>query len=469
MSAFSTTSFPSFRKVLLFSAALRVALILYSEWHDARSLVKYTDVDYRVFTDAAWFLSNPGPGAANRAEGPLKELFGVKLDFGNPYTRETYRYTPLLAWLLTPNGWLHPSFGKYIFAACDLLNGWLIYKILLQYVLPKIVEQPKATSNIKPASNASSGTKAGKVNPYVLEKRQSLATIYSAVHLLNPLVFSISTRGSSESILSLFVLATLYAAMKGRWNLAAMFLGLSTHWKIYPLVYGVGTLGAIAAGSSGHARGLCAIVSNLVTRKTIQFTALSAVTFVLLGAGCYAIWGYPFLYESYIYHLRRLDHRHNFSPYFYLTYLTYPSSDTSVVEEPVTLLSQLLHSPLTSFVPQMGLSLGLGLLFGRTKEDLPFAWFLQTVAFVVFNKVCTSQYFLWYLLLLPLLLPRLSMSRWKAMGCIVVWAAAQGLWLSEAYRLEFLGENVYFQLWIRGLIYVVGNCWVLVEIMKAYN
>jgi Mannosyltransferase (PIG-M) len=101
-------------------------------------------------------------------------------------------------------------------------------------------------------------------------------------------------------------------------------------------------------------------------------------------------WGQPFLYESYLYHLQRLDHRHNFSPYFYLTYLTYPSIDLANFE-PLSSWSRILRSPLTSFVPQMGLALELGLLFGRRKEDLAFTWFLQTVVFVVFNKVCTSQ------------------------------------------------------------------------------
>ncbi|TFK30163.1 GPI mannosyltransferase 1 [Coprinopsis marcescibilis] len=452
MFALSTTSFPSFKKVLLFSALLRVGLILYSEWHDARSLVKYTDVDYRVFTDAAWFISNPGPGNANRAQGPLKQFLGYKLDFGNPYTRETYRYTPLLAWLLVPNAWLHPSFGKYVFAACDLINGLLLYKILLGYVLPSTERSSTNTSK----------TGGSKANPYVLERRNALATIYTSVHLLNPLVFSISTRGSSESVLSLFVLLTLYTALKGRWKSAAVLLGLSTHWKIYPLVYGVGTLGAVGGGNK-------LALSNIINTKTIQFGFISALTFGLLGAGCYAIWGYPFLYESYLYHVHRLDHRHNFSPYFYLTYLIYPSTDPTSSPETVTLLSRLLRSPLASFAPQMGLSLGLGLLFGTTKEDLPFTWFLQTVVFVIFNKVCTSQYFLWYLLLLPLLLPRLDMSQWKGIACGAVWAGTQGLWLSEAYNLEFLGENVFFRLWIRGLIYVIGNAWVLVEIMKAYN
>lgn len=102
-------------------------------------------------------------------------------------------------------------------------------------------------------------------------------------------------------------------------------------------------------------------------------------------------WGYPFLYESYLYHLHRLDHRHNFSPYFYQTYLTYPSLESPITLASPSLWSRLLRSPLTSFVPQIGLAVGLGLLFGRKKEDLVFTWFLQTTVFVVFNKVCTSQ------------------------------------------------------------------------------
>ena len=104
-------------------------------------------------------------------------------------------------------------------------------------------------------------------------------------------------------------------------------------------------------------------------------------------------WGYPFLYESYLYHLHRLDHRHNFSPYFYLTYLTYPALNLSTHPhvEPLSLWTRLIHSPLVSFVPQMTLALGTGLAFGRRRQDQVFAWFVQTVVFVLFNKVCTSQ------------------------------------------------------------------------------
>jgi len=75
-------SFFSFRNVLILSTLIRVTLIVYSEWHDARSVVKYTDVDYRVFSDAASFLLHPNPADGNCAQGPLKELFGYALEVG---------------------------------------------------------------------------------------------------------------------------------------------------------------------------------------------------------------------------------------------------------------------------------------------------------------------------------------------------------------------------------------------------
>lgn len=388
--------------------------------------------------------------------------------------------------LLTPNVWLHPSFGKYLFAACDVLNGWLIYRMLAPRPHSREREQEQAYE----------------------------ATIAAALHLLNPLVFSISTRGSAEAVLAALVLGTLYCARGGMWVRAAVGLGLSVHWKIYPVVYAAGVLGVVGRDSSGaggsgvgggetdgEGRGVKGFVRTLVNWRTVRFALISAATFFGLGFGCWLVWGYPFLYETYLYHLHRLDHRHNFSPYFYPTYLTYPSSTPSIPPPPTDgprtcahghdqqdhldhghdhahglplHLDAILRSPLASFLPQMTLALGTGLLFGRRQDDLVFTWFVQTVVFVVFNKVCTSQYFLWYLLLLPLLLPTLRspgspLTARKTALYICVWVGTQALWLAEAYRLEFLGENVFLGLWARGLVYVLGNCYVLVGIMDAYG
>jgi GPI mannosyltransferase 1 subunit M len=64
----------SFRSTLVVSSILRIVLILYSEWHDAHSVVKYTDIDYLVFSDAARFIQQP---SENAAKGPLGRLIGV--------------------------------------------------------------------------------------------------------------------------------------------------------------------------------------------------------------------------------------------------------------------------------------------------------------------------------------------------------------------------------------------------------
>ena len=71
----SLTSHFTFRNVLALSVAIRVGLIIYSEWHDAHSVVKYTDIDYRVFSDAARFLRSPS--ADNVAQGRLGKLLNL--------------------------------------------------------------------------------------------------------------------------------------------------------------------------------------------------------------------------------------------------------------------------------------------------------------------------------------------------------------------------------------------------------
>lgn len=70
-----TTTVPPFKTFLAGAGLLRLGLIIYSEWHDARSVVKYTDIDYRVFADAARFILNPNPSTGNVAQGPLAGYF----------------------------------------------------------------------------------------------------------------------------------------------------------------------------------------------------------------------------------------------------------------------------------------------------------------------------------------------------------------------------------------------------------
>jgi len=45
----------------------------------------------------------------------------------------------------------------------------------------------------------------------------------------------------------------------------------------------------------------------------------------------------------------------------------------------------------------------------------------------------------------------------------------QAIWLSIAYRLEFLGQQVFLVLWFSAAGFLVANSYVLVKVMKAYT
>lgn len=360
----SSTSFFHHPSLVYGSAILlRLILLVYGAWQDAKSAVKYTDIDYMVFTDAARYVA----GGAS------------------PYARDTYRYTPLLAWLLTPTAWSAPGsgtsglffhFGKVLFALSDVLAGWLMSKSL----------------------TSGSGTMDAPT-----------ARKYASVWLLNPMVANISTRGSSEGLLCVLVVALLWAMLRGRVTLAGVLLGLSVHFKIYPFVYGaaivwwldgerersirsgdVGQKSKSRSGASSGARkdeerSVLSLVSTFLTPSRVQLTLTALATFSALNISMYILYGDPFLQHTYLHHLTRIDHRHNFSPYSTLLYLSAAGSSDLQTGETV-------HGSFESlaFIPQLFLSVvAIPLVLG--KKSLPGTMLAQTFAFVTFNKVCTSQ------------------------------------------------------------------------------
>lgn len=93
-------------RILLISGTalfLRIGLIVWGEVQDTYQDVKYTDVDYLVFTDGAKFIWN-----------------GV-----SPFERYTFRYSPLIAELLVPNIFLHHCWGKLLFSLFGQVNPLL--------------------------------------------------------------------------------------------------------------------------------------------------------------------------------------------------------------------------------------------------------------------------------------------------------------------------------------------------------
>ncbi|KAG0497568.1 hypothetical protein HPP92_002001 [Vanilla planifolia] len=389
-------------RMLCFSVILRLLLLLYGEWQDSHMEVRYTDVDYLVFSDAAALVS-----AAR-----------------SPFERSTYRYSPILAFLLVPNSIVHRSWGKLLFSAADLFVGVFIYRILKERCVP--------------------------------EKSRLWCV---AAWLFNPFTFTIGTRGNCEPIVCAVVLWIIICLMNGKVFQAAFWYGLVVHFRIYPIIYALPFVIVLNTKNVGTSRKpilsqwaplqniprerssskvsrasllshniSCAWVSlrTIITKDAVFFGFFSGSVFFTWTALFFHLYGWDFLNEALLYHLTRTDPRHNFSIYFYHIYLRHQQG-FSVLEK------------LASFLPQLMVQLCLVLRFAR---DLPFCLLLQTVAFVSFNKVITAQYFVWFFCLLPLVLPWSRMKiKWKGLLCISIWMGSQVHWLMWAYLLEFK-ENV---------------------------
>jgi phosphatidylinositol glycan class M len=77
---------------------------------------------------------------------------------------------------------------------------------------------------------------------------------------------------------------------------------------------------------------------------------------------------------------------------------------------------------------------------------------------------------MWYLWLLPLVLSALNLSSKRGLAVLVAWIGGQAAWLSMAYRLEFLGEAVFKELWTAGVgffIVNVGVVWILIGQLES--
>ena len=232
------------------SMLLRLVLIAYGQHQDETMEVKYTDVDYRVFTDAARHVY----------EGET------------PYLRHTYRYSPLLAYMMVPNIAWSPNVGKLLFVLCDVLAGYLIYNIL----------------------RSDTGL-CGDVR----------ARLSACLWLYNPLVMNVSTRGSAESVIVSLVLLTIHLYQQKVFILTGLVYGLAIHMKIYPIIYCL-TLFLPLTNNSGW-RSMFEV--NTPRLRLVTSTLLSLL---LLTWGFYHMYGEEFIEQTYLYHITRKDIRHNF-------------------------------------------------------------------------------------------------------------------------------------------------------------
>jgi len=214
--------------VFISGILLRIIFLVYGDWQDKHTPVKFTDIDYYVFTDAARFVS----------QGQ------------SPYDRDTYRYTPLLAWMLLPTarpGAFWFASGKMLFALSDIAASYFIFQIL------RTIQKKPIETSLK----------------------------FTSIWLLNPMVATISTRGSSEGLLLLIVTALLWAVLQQRIRLAGCLLGLAVHLKIYPFIYAVSIFWWL--GHRHHPSTLSSHLSDLMNVQRIQLVVSSFVVFMILN------------------------------------------------------------------------------------------------------------------------------------------------------------------------------------------
>mmetsp|Transcript_2581 Transcript_2581/g.2913 ORF Transcript_2581/g.2913 Transcript_2581/m.2913 type:complete len:553 (+) Transcript_2581:187-1845(+) len=490
--------------------------------------VKYTDIDYDVFTDAAEHVANGQ----------------------SPFMRHTYRYTPFIALILSyasssslpwmglqgttnktffqqfinvaVNWWRHPKyFGRLLFCIADSLCGLVILQL----------RQASRKKQQEKQTIAKSESRNVKI-------QDGLWWLY------NPLPINICTRGSGESFVVLlpvlFTLATVLSASSSSFSsshihekhrkksiiyksiLAGIIHGVAIHAKLYPIIYTASFMAYLSYQEQSlwkkrddnevgwyykmkpiqknnpqiqvlekskqqqqqqqqqqhignnypfpwlYPKRLCQLIKLwinrvLFTKSSILFLCFSLVTFAILTYLAVQYYGEEALQEGLLYHFSRVDHRHNYSMFWYWIYL----ARGRVVASSIPLSSSSLSTMGKALlVPQVILLLYSSL--GIAPYDLPFALFIQTFSFVAQNKVITAQYFTWYLVLLPLCSDRIQWKSRNMIAALLFLGLSIVTWLGSAFCLEMKGMNVHLQVWIASVGFFIANINLLRVILDNY-
>lgn len=117
------------------------------------------DVDYKVYLDSSLYDS--------------------------PYQRHTYRYSPILSYLMAPSYQYHQLFGKVLIALCDFITIIFLYRTFMQ---------------------------RGKLDKKINTKA---AQIVSWFYCLNPVLIYLTVRGSCEGITMALAAAFWYFYVGG--------------------------------------------------------------------------------------------------------------------------------------------------------------------------------------------------------------------------------------------------------------
>lgn len=492
--------FLSFLKIILvdcryfIAIGIRLFMIILSEILLQKYDIVYTDIDYHVFSDGAKHL----------------------LNFQSPYERETYRYTPILAFMMIPNHIINYNFGKVLLSIIDVLVGLLIEILLNIQNSNKKFNKEKQTINNREDNEISKTNKVSSSSNLNLFKFfysyiDNPYAYTSLIYLYNPFTINICTRGSADCIITFLVILSLILIELGLFSLAGIIYGFAVHFKIYPIIYAPALYLYLISKNVSIRKILCEdiiiksnqydevspsndnypiiftkiyfyydlflsftsklfikikqiikiVLKSIFNFKAIIFALLTVATFSFFMGFFYLLYGNKFLYEYFLYHLVRKDHRHNYSIFYYLIYLTYSTN-----------LSKLLS--FLTFAPQVILIV-LSTLF--LFQSINLCLLVLTMVFVTFNKVITAQYFLWFICLIPLVAPHNKLLNSRKHGgrtiyCIFlfsIWLGIELYWNSFAHNLEYKGENLFLEMWLVNLIFFLVNCVMIKEFIVSHE
>lgn len=439
---------------LILSTILRLIMVVYGEIQDKIAEVLYTDIDYRVVTD----------GARNIIEGR------------SPFQRHTYRYSPILAYLQLANIILHPVLGKLIYVLFDVLVAILINKIVCKEIILQYLEQDENNDKTM-----------GKNYYYLAEKYALIATCF---WLYNPITAVISTRGNGDCFSSFFIIWTLYLILVSIENIqidkngqqyfrkllnilfAGCMHGFSIHLRLYPIFFSLAYYLLYSSHQKTHKKTKCGHFLQIFypNHKQLLLVLGTIIGLILPIAIFYYLYEWPFIRETYLYHFMRRDSRHNFSLYFLMQYLENNSVADIVEKNWKLVMTTIIFRKILLMAPQIMIIVIVSYYLSRSRYTIPFCVFLITGILVTYNTVVTSQYFVWYLALLPLSLHNLQkISRVEAAFYFILWLIIQGLWLLPAYLLEFHAWNTFIWIGMQGMLLFFYHNFLLLRFIQKYK
>lgn len=179
-------------------------------------------------------------------------------------------------------------------------------------------------------------------------------------------------------------------------------------------------------------------------QKSTKFILGSAIGFVPIVLLYYLQYGYQFIDETYLYHLNRVDNRHNLSAYFYLTYLTMGQPKNYIHE-------------MFKILPMAYLFV---MIMKKYHTNIRLTIFLMTYVFVLFNRVLTVQYYMWIFSSLVLVINAsmfVTQKKWRALlHMFCVWMLGVLTWVWVAEKIEGKGENMFYMMWVICLARMLG-------------